>query len=75
MADYNDLLTEEELKLFKKADNCSTIEELQKLEKETKNITEGISQTSHIITDMTVDEFTEKYDLIDIDDLKGKYGF
>ena len=34
-----------------------------------------MSQTSHIITDMTVEEFTKKYDLIDINDLKGKYGF
>ena len=52
-----------------------TIEELQMLEKETSTINEGIGQTSHIITDMTVEEFTMKYDLIDINDLKGKYGF
>ena len=70
-----ELLTEEELELFKKAENCTTIEELQNLEKETSTINEGISQTSHIITDMTVEEFTKKYDLIDIKDLKGKYGF
>lgn len=75
MADLDSLLTEEELELFRKAENCTTIEELQKLEKETSTIYEGISQTNHIITDMTVEEFTNKYDLIDINDLKGKYGF
>ena len=75
MADLDSLLTEEELELFKKAENCTTVEELQKLEKETNEINEGISQTSHIITGMTVEEFTKKYDLIDINDLKGKYGF
>ena len=71
----DDELTEEERELFKKAGNCTTIEELQNLEKETSTINEGIRQTSHIITDMTVEEFTKKYDLIDIKDLKGKYGF
>jgi hypothetical protein len=75
MADLDSLLTEKELELFGKAENCTTNEELQKLEKETNEINEGISQTSHIITDMTVEEFTKKYDLIDINDLKGKYGF
>ena len=75
MADLDSLLTEKELELFRKAENCTTNEELQKLEKETNVINEGISQTSHIITDMTVEEFTKKYDLIDINDLKGKYGF
>lgn len=75
MADLDSLLTEEELELFKKAKNCTTVEELQKLDKETNTINEGMSQTSHIITDMTVEEFTKKYDLIDINDLKGKYGF
>ena len=75
MAALDSLLTEKELELFRKAENCTTNEELQKLEKETNEINEGISQTSHIITDMTVEEFTKKYDLIDINDLKGKYGF
>ena len=75
MADLDSLLTEKELELFRKAENCTTIEELQKLEKETSTINEGISQTSHIITDMTVEEFTKKFDLIDINDLKVKYGF
>ena len=75
MADLDSLLTEEEFELFKKAENCTTIEELLKLEKETNTINEGMSQTSHIITDMTVEEFTKEYDLIDINDLKGKYGF
>ena len=75
MADLDSLLTEEEFELFKKAENCTTIEELLKLEKETNTINEGMSQTSHIITDMTVEEFTKKFDLIDINDLKGKYGF
>ena len=75
MADLDSLLTEKELELFRKAENCTTIEELQKLEKETSTINEGISQTSHIITDTTVEEFTKKFDLIDINDLKGKYGF
>lgn len=75
MADLDGLLTEEELELFRKAGNCTTIEELQKLEKETSTINEGINQTSQIVTDMTVEEFTKKYDLIDINDLKGKYGF
>ena len=75
MTDLDSLLTEKELELFRKAENCTTIEELQKLEKETSTINEGISQTSHIITDTTVEEFTKKFDLIDINDLKGKYGF
>ena len=75
MADINSLLTEEELELFKKVENCTTIEELQKLEVEMTTINESRATSSHIITDMTVDEFTKKYDLIDINDLKGKYGF
>ena len=75
MTDLDSLLTEKELELFRKAENCTTNEELQKLEKETSTINEGISQTSHIITDMTVEEFTKKFDLIDINDLKGRYGF
>ena len=75
MADINSLLTEEELELFKKVENCTTIEELQKLEVEMTTINESRTTSSHIITDMTVDEFTKKYDLIDINDLKGKYGF
>ena len=75
MIDLDSLLTEEELELFRKAENCTTIEELQKLEKETSTINEGINKTSRIVTDMTVEEFTKKYDLIDIKDLKGKYGF
>ena len=49
MADLDSLLTEKELELFRKAENCTTNEELQKLEKETNEINEGISQTSHII--------------------------
>ena len=75
MADINSLLTEEELELFRKVENCTTIEELQKLEVEMTTINESRTTSSHIITDMTVDEFTKKYDLIDINDLKGKYGF
>ena len=75
MADINCLLTEEELELLKKVESCTTIEELQKLEVEMTTINESRTTSSHIITDMTVDEFTKKYDLIDINDLKGKYGF
>ena len=75
MADIDSLLTDEELELFRKVENCTTIEELQKLEVETNTINESRIPSSHIITDMTVDEFTKKYDLIDINDLKGKYGF
>ena len=75
MADIDSLLTDEELELFRKVENCTTIEELQKLEVETNTINESKIPSSHIITDMTVEEFTEKYGLIDINDLKGKYGF
>ena len=75
MADIDSILTDEELELFRKVENCTTIEELQKLEVETNTINESRIPSSHIITDMTVEEFTKKYDLIDINDLKGKYGF
>ena len=75
MADIDSLLTDEELEFFRKVENCITIEELQKLEVETNTINESKIPSSHIITDMTVEEFTEKYGLIDINDLKGKYGF
>ena len=75
MADIDSLLTDEELEMFRKVDNCTTIEELQKFEVETNKINENRIPSSHIITDMTIEEFTKKYDLIDINDLKGQFGF
>ena len=41
MADIDSLLTDEELELFRKVENCTTIEELQKLEAETNTINES----------------------------------
>ena len=54
------LLTEEELEIHRRFERCSTIEEIRQLEED---------------IDMSIEEFKEKYGLIDIKDLKGKYGF
>ena len=68
-------LTAEELEYHKKFEQCSTIEELQKLADETNLLYENNTQIQYREIDMTIDEFKEKYGLVDINDLKGKYGF
>ena len=67
--------TAEELEYDKRFKQCSTIEELQKLADETNLLYENNSQIQYRKIDMTIDEFKEKYGLVDINDLKGKYGF
>ena len=68
-------LTAEELEYDKRFKQCSTIEELQKLADETNLLYENNAQIQYREIDMTVEEFKEKYGLVDINDLKGKYGF
>lgn len=45
------------------------------MERETKILDEDIENIQYDNIDMSIEEFKEKYDLIDIKDLKGKYGF
>lgn len=68
-------LTAEELEYHKKFEQCSTIEELQKLADETNLLYENNTHIQYREIDMTIEEFKEKYGLVDINDLKGKYGF
>ena len=68
-------LTAEELEYDKRFKQCSTIEELQKLADETNLLYENNTQIQYRKIDMTIEEFKEKYGLVDINDLKGKYGF
>ena len=75
MEKYYKLLTEEELCLNKEAEKCTTIEELRVLEENTNLLNENSKQTVHEITNMTVEEFKKEYQLVDINDIKGKYGF
>lgn len=69
------LLTEEELEILKKFEQCTTIEELKQLEREVNILNENKSPIEYEDMDMSTEEFKEKYDLIDIRDLNGKYGF
>lgn len=68
-----ELLTEEQLEYHRRLEQCTTIEELRQLEEEMNLRFKDEEQEEDI--DMSIEEFKEKYDLIDIRDLKGKYGF
>lgn len=69
------LLTEEELEFHRRFEQCTTIEELRQLEEEMNRFYENSEPIQEEDIDMSIEEFKEKYDLIDIKDLKGKYGF
>ena len=45
------------------------------LEREVNLLNENKGPVEYEDSDMSIEEFKEKYDLIDIRDLKGKYGF
>lgn len=70
-----ELLSEKEQMIIKKINSCTTIEELREVEKEFSNINEGKESTHYSEHNMSIEEFKNKYDLIDIKDLRGKYGF
>ena len=69
------LLTEEELEILKKFEQCTTIEELKQLEREVSLLNESKGSIVYEDMDISTEEFKDKFDLIDIRDLKGKYGF
>lgn len=69
------LLSEEELEYHKRFMSCTTIEELQKMADDTNHINENVGSIQYRTIDIPLEEFKNKYDLIDIKDLKGKYGF
>lgn len=69
------LLTEEQLEVHRRLEQCTTIEELRKIEEELNLLNENVEPFQEEDIDMSIEEFKEKYDLIDIRDLKGKYGF
>ena len=69
------LLSEEELEYHKRFMSCTTIEELQKMADDTNHINENVDSIQYRTIDIPLEEFKNKYDLIDIKDLKGKYGF
>ena len=75
MADYSKLLTKEQLEFQKRVQSCTTIEELKVLSEEMNLLNENSSQSNYRELNMTIEEFTQKYDLTDIKDLQGKYGF
>lgn len=71
-----ELLTEEELKLNKRFEECKTMEDLKALEKEINLHYENIAEPlQYKQINMSLEEFKKKYELVDIRDLKGKYGF
>ena len=69
------LLTEEELDILKRFEQCTTIEELKQLEREVSLLNESKGSIVYEDMDISTEEFKDKFDLIDIRDLKGKYGF
>ena len=69
------LLSGEELEYHERFMRCTTIEELQKMADDTNHINENVDSIQYKTIDIPLEEFKNKYDLIDIKDLKGKYGF
>ena len=67
-----EFLTEEEWAYHKRFMACTTIEELQQLGEEMNAFFEDKPIRA---IEMPIEEFKKKFDLIDIKDLKGKYGF
>lgn len=72
---YWELLTEEERAFHKRFKACTTMEELRQLGEEMDQFFKDNPQPPKVIDNMTLEEFKQKYDLIDIRDLTGKYGF
>lgn len=70
-----ELLSEDELQLNKRFEMCKTMEELKALENEINLLNENDAEQQYMQINMTLEEFKKKYDLVDIRDLKGKYGF
>ena len=75
MEDKSLLLTEEQLEYHRRFEQCTTIEELRQLEEEMNFRYKNEEPLQEEDIDMSIEEFKEKYGLIDIKDLKGKYGF
>lgn len=69
------LLTDEQLKVHRRLEQCTTIEELREIEEELNLLNEKVEPFQEEDIDMSIEEFKEKYGLINIKDLKGKYGF
>lgn len=69
------LLTEEQLEVHRRLEQCTTIEELREIEEELNLLNENVELSQEEDIDMSIEEFKEKYGLINIKDLKGKYGF
>ena len=72
---YFELLSEEELELNRRFRECTTMEELQRLYEETQPLNENNETIEYPEMNMSLEEFIRKYNMIDIKDLKGKYGF
>lgn len=69
------LMTEKELDIHNRFEQCTTIEELKQLEEELNLLNEDVEDIQYKSFDMPIEEFKEKYGYVDIKDLKGKYGF
>ena len=69
------LLSEKGIEIHKRLLECETIEELQAIVLDTEIFNEDKSNACFIELDISEEEFEKMYDLIDIDNLKGKYGF
>ena len=75
MEDKSLLLTEEQLEYHRRFEQCTTIEELRQLEEEMNFWYKNEEPLQEEDIDMSIEEFKERYGLIDIKDLKGEYGF
>ena len=75
MEDKSLLLTEEQLEYHRRFEQCTTIEELRQLEEEMNLRYKNEEPLQEEDIDMSIEEFKERQDLIEIKDLKGKYGF
>ena len=71
MEDKSLLLTEEQLEYHRRFEQCTTIEELRQLEEEMNFWYKNEEPLQEEDIDMSIEEFKEKYGLIDIKDLKG----
>lgn len=69
-----ELLSEEQLKIHNRLCNCTTMQELRQVVLDASKLNES-TDPQPLEIGMSIEEFKKKYDLVDIEDLKGKYGF
>lgn len=70
MANYEEILSEEEKEYFRKSQSCRSSEERKKLIMEDQRLQESNSDIEYPYVDMSLEEFCAKYNLIERDDFK-----